>query len=294
MTPALLFALGASFSAAVSTALKFHSAQLTTTAAWARRLPPAVASIVAQPVFVLALVFDAAGIGLQIAALKVGSLALVQPVLSAALVFSIGLNHLIDRTRVTSRELLYGTLLISSLATFLLISKASAAEGSAAIGERGPATALAVAGALIVGGGYLLTRAMAAKIRARTMAVGVAAIYATTAGLMKSVTNIAQLRGLEALLLSWQLWVLLAIATLGLVLNQRAFGLAPLTVTLPVIASLDPLFSVLIGVSVYGETLRSTPLALLGEIVSLGVLLLAIIKLTMLPTKAEASASPIV
>lgn len=282
MTVVLLLALAASTAAACSTVLKAHSARRGVAPAWAARLPSAVASIIASPVFALAMVFDGVGIALQMAALHRGGLSVVQPVLCAALVISLGLNHVADRTRITGREIGWAALLVAGLVTFLAASGALDDPPRAEIGRRIPAAVLAVLGLAFVAWAVLGTRRASSNVHARALGAAVAAIYATTAALMTSVTHIAGERGLLALVLSWQLWTLLVVAGAGLVLGQQAFAAAPLRVPLPVIASLDPLLSLLIGVTVYAEVLRTTPLALLGEAVGLGALLVAVARLSTL------------
>lgn len=279
MVLVVLLALGATVCAAVSSVLK-HRSSNSRPAAWADRLPRSVASIVANPLFAFAMLFDLGGVSLQVMALRYGDLSVVQPILSAALVISLLLNHAINRTRVSGREMALAGLLVAGLVVFLASSGAMEPQGEVAIGQRTPGLVLGGLGFLLLVVTLAVAHRGSARTGAQALAVAVAAIYACTAALMKSSTRIFALHGVAALFLSWQLWVLFAIAGLGLVLNQRAFALAPLSVSLPVIASLDPLFSVLVGVVVYDETLRTAPLALGGEVMGLAMLLGAVALLT--------------
>jgi len=95
--------------------------------------------------------------------------------------------------------------------------------------------------------------------RAALMGAAVGAIYATTAALIKSATGLLAEHGLLALLGSWQLYTALIVAGSGLFLAQVAFQAGPLTASLPAIATIDPLLSVLIGVLIYDEHLRRGP-----------------------------------
>lgn len=258
-----------------------HRSSHTPAAKWADRLPRSIASMVANPWFALALVFDGGAVALQFVALRYGGLTVVQPILTAALVISLLLDHAIARTRVSGREMALAGLLVAGLVVFLMSSGAMSPPGEVAIGERVPGLVLAGLG-LVLLVASLVVAARAPKVwGARALALTVAAVYATTAALMKSTTRIQELHGFGAVLLSWQLWALVVVAVAGLVLNQRAFSLAPLRVSLPVIASLDPLFSVVVGVAVYDEQLRTTPLAVLGELLGLGLLLGAVALLSL-------------
>ena len=78
------------------------------------------------------------------------------------------------------------------------------------------------------------------------------------------------MRGPIPLLTSWQLYAVLILGAGGLLLNQVAFQAGPLSASLPAIASVDPLLSIVIGVVVYDERIRHGLPAGIG----LGVLLL--------------------
>ena len=82
------------------------------------------------------------------------------------------------------------------------------------------------------------------------------------------------------------------LAAIALVLNQHVFSMAPLHVTLPVIASLDPLFSVVIGRAVFDEQLLSTPWAIVVETIGLVMLLLGVVRLSKSQAAAEAATHP--
>jgi hypothetical protein len=68
-----------------------------------------------------------------------------------------------------------------------------------------------------------------------------------------------------AMLLDWQLYVLLFLAVYGLALMQSAYKAGPLTAGLPPIAVGEPVIGMLIGVFALGEHLRSTTPALAFE-----------------------------
>ena len=283
----IVLALAASTSAAASSVLKHRSAQQREQPAWTQRLPRTLASMVGNPLFPMAVVADIGCAVFQIAALRYGDISIVQPMLSSTLVITLVLGHLVARTHMSKTETLYASLLMASLVLLLTASGATTPNAQEEIGRRTPAIILAVLGTLTVGGAYLLGKKRAGLVQARALAVAVAIVYATTAGLMKSTTHIVELRGIGSLLLSWQLWTLIGLVVLGLFLNQMAFAAGPLRVSMPIIASLDPLFSVLIGMGVYGETLRSTPGAIVGEVVGFVLLTYSVIGLSRIASTHE-------
>lgn len=292
MAAVIVLALASTTCAAISTVLKHLSANRPVKPVFGGRAHQTIERMIANPLFLLALVVDAAAVALQILALRNGDLSTVQPILTLALVISLGLDHLATRTRITGGEILWSGTLVAGLVLFLASSGATTPHRGLDVGMRTPGFILAGTAVVTWTIALLVTRHAKRTIRARTMAVGVAAIYATTAALIKSSTRIFDTMGIAELAKSWQLWTLVVLAVIALVLNQHVFSMAPLHVTLPVIASLDPLFSVVIGRAVFAEQLLSTPLAIVVETIGLVMLLLGVVRLSKSQAVAEAIAHP--
>ncbi len=281
MTTVILLALASTTCAAISTVLKHMSANKPVHPFSGGRLPQTIERMIANPIFLLALGADALAVVFQVFALRYGDLSTVQPVLTLALVISLGLDHLASRTRLSQGDVIWAGTLVAGLVLFLVSSGATHPEGGLSAGRRTPGMILA--GTAAVGWTIALIvsrRATKKTVHVRTLAVGVAAIYATTAALIKASTRIADQAGLRELATSWQLWTLIVAAIVGLVLNQHVFSMAPLHVSLPVIASLDPLFSVIIGRAVFDEKLLATPSAVILEVLGLTLLLVAVVHLS--------------
>ena len=109
--------------------------------------------------------------------------------------------------------------------------------------------------------------------------------YATTAALLKAVTNIAARDPFE-LLVSWQLYALAILGALGMLLAQLTFQAGPLTAGLPATATTDPMLSLAIGVFVYDEQLRSGVGVIIALAVLLVVLVAAVVQLSRTPEDA--------
>lgn len=233
---------------------------------------------------------DAGGFGLQAVALHLGALAVVQPLLILALPLSLVINHKIARTRVSKRELVGGAVLVAALVGFLAVSGAASPRvtGPAQAADRGPAVALSVAVLLVVTGCVLVARGRHGTRAAALLGVAVGVTYACTAVLIKSCSDVALSAGPLALLTSWQLYVLVGAGAGGLALNQLAFRAGPLRASLPVIATVDPLLSIALGVLVYDEHLRHGAGAVLGEVACLLVLCAAAVYLSLIRGVQEA------
>jgi len=111
------------------------------------------------------------------------------------------------------------------------------------------------------------------------LGIAVGTVYAATAALLKALTTIA-LRGPIPLLTSWQLYAVVVLGATGLLLNQVAFQAGPLSASLPAITTVDPLLSIVIGVTVYDEPIRHGLPAVIGLAVLLLVLGGSVIQLT--------------
>jgi len=124
------------------------------------------------------------------------------------------------------------------------------------------------------------------------LGIAVSTVYAATAALLEALTTIA-LRGPIPLLTSWQLYAVAVLGATGLLLNQVAFQAGPLSASLPAIATVDPLLSIVNGVTVYDEPIRHGLPAVIGLAVLLLVLSGSVIQLTRSAAPPPAEPPPI-
>jgi hypothetical protein len=195
---------------------------------------------------------------LQLVALHVGSLSVVQPLLISGLLFALILRPRLERRRITRRELRWALLLTAALTGFVLV----VGTGHGGVHEsvdRLPAAMAGLIGAFATLACIALARrAQGSGQSAAVLGVAVGFIYAGTAALLKAVTDVA-VGDPVRLLSSWQLYAVVVLGVGGLLLNQLAFQAGPITASLPAIATIDPLASIVIGVIVFDEHLRRGP-----------------------------------
>lgn len=255
-------ALGSAAFFALATALKHRSAGLMP---HVERFRPAellgfAAAALRHPLWLGGIAADVGGLALQVLALHIGGLIVVQLVLVSAVLFSLVVAHWIAGTRMSRRELLLGAVLVASVTGFLLESGALTAVPSTA--DRLPAilaglAILAAVVTLVAGSRRFSSRKKGSRRAAAMLGMAVGAIYAGTAALIKTCTNVIASHGPLALLTSWQLYCLVVAGASGLLLAQMAFQAGPLTASLPATATTDPLVSVLLGVVVFDEQLST-------------------------------------
>lgn len=217
---------------------------------------------------------DVVGLTLQIIALHLGALAIVQPVLVSGMVFAVLFRQLHAHHHVTRREIVWVAALAVALAGFLLVVGSGLPLRHERV-DRVPAVIAGVIGAALAAVCVQYGRRSAGQGRAAALiGVAVGIIYAADAALLKALGDIAVRTWLDVLI-SWQLYALLALGAAGLLLNQLAFQAGPITASLPATATVDPLLSIVVGVVVYDEHIRRGPgagaaLALLLVVMGVG------------------------
>lgn len=268
--------LAAAFAFAVSSSLKHVSAGQVPDAQDLRpnKLRVFIRSTLSHPLWLGGIVADLVGFVLQAIALHLGALALVQPLLVAGLLFTLVLRAIYERN-VGRREVVWASVLTAALVGFLVVSGTRGAK--AAHADRGPALAAALIGIALAAACVRLGQIQSSRGRAAAlMGVALGAVYAATAGLLKALTDIG-LHSPVALISSWQLYALIVLGALGLLLTQLTFQAGPLTASLPAMATIDPLLSIVIGVVVYDEHINGGPGAgavLIGLLLVLGTAVL--------------------
>lgn len=289
MSPGLIVipvALASAFAFAVSSALKHVSAGQVPDAQdlAPHKLLSFIRSTLGHPLWLAGIFADLIGLILQLIALHLGALAVVQPLLVTGLLFALLLRARYQRA-VSFHELVWATVLTGALASCLAIIGVGRSSEPA---DKGPAAAAAFVGLFIACACVRYGRAQRSPGRAATlMGVALGAIYAATAGLLKSLSDIG-LGHPTQLLNSWQLYSVVLLGAVSLLLTQLTFQAGPLAASLPAMSTVDPLLSIAVGIFVYDERLRagvSTGVLLIGLLAVLG---LAVLKLS----RAEADHRP--
>ena len=225
--------------------------------------------------WLLGMVASLAGLALHALALHLGTIAVVQPLVVTGLVFSFLFRAALDRSLPRPATMGWVVLTALGLTTFLVAGGTRTGEQD--VSGRGAAVMLAC-GALVAG--VALTGA-ARVPRHAGLLLGAAAgvVFGLIAGTLKA-TTVAASRGIPALVTTWPAYVLVALGVTGFLLNQRSYHAAPLSRSLPVSNTLNPMVALLFGVVGFGERPPSAPGRLAAEAIGLvlvltGVFLLA-------------------
>ena len=291
MTAAIVVptSIGAAFAFAGSTSLKHvsagHGSGRETPST--HRLLEFIRSTVVHRLWLMAIALDAAGVTLQMIALHLGAMALVQPLLTLGLVFALVFRRWHDREQVSRRQIVAGVLLTLTLGAFLVATFPASATAQRI--DRMPAAAVTAA-CLVIAGGCVAAATRRRAHAAVLLGIALGVIYAGTAALLKSVTGVIA-RSPWHVFISWSFYAVLLLGAIGLLLNQIAFRAGPLSASLPAATAVDPVLSILIGVVAYDEQLPRGLRHLVLLVVLLVALCLAAAYLARGPQQRGAKAS---
>jgi hypothetical protein len=280
----ILISLAAALAFAVASYLKHRSAEaIPSGSGGATQVASLARHTLKDPIWMVAIVADTVGVGLQVLALRIGALSVVQPVLVTTVIFALLLRHWRYQP-VAARDFAWAGVATAALGGFLLLA-GTVRHHSATAADRLPALIAVVIGLALAISCIVLARGTAQRGRsAALLGIAVGVIYAGDAALLKTLTSLAS-RGVAAVAFSWQLWALLGAGSVGLMLNQLAFQAGPITASLPALSTVDPLASIAIGVAVYDDPIRRGVLASVGLAAALLLLGIAIIQLARAPAR---------
>ncbi|AVT36061.1 DMT family transporter [Plantactinospora sp. BB1] len=259
-TPAVVLALGAAACFALGAALQQRAARREPQHATAD--PRLLIRLLRRRSWLLAKVPDLAGTVLQALALRFGPLTLIQPLLISGMFLAIPLEAALDHRRPHPRDVTAVAACVLGLTVFLVAARPRAGVAQPSLmGWLGVAL---IGGALVV---ICLLLAHRATGAARGTLLGIASglLYAGTASLLKTVAERVTHDPLSTLA-DWHLYALAVVGFASVALNQNAFQNGPLAAPLTAITLVDPVASVVIGVTAFHETLSFGGLRLLVEV----------------------------
>jgi drug/metabolite transporter (DMT)-like permease len=227
---------------------------------------------------------DTGGFVVQAAALGVGSLLLVQPLLVTTVLFALPLEARVTGRRIGRPEVGWAVVLVAALALFVVVGEPTAGVDRAPFGTWLPS--LVVLLVLLVACVLAAGRRRGPR-RAALLAVATGLAYGLVAALTKSVVD-ALGDGPIVLLTSWETWLLAAAVLGGTLLQQTAFGAGPLAASLPAVTVGEPVVAAVLGVVVLGEQVRADG----PEWVLIGVLVVLMVAATAALSRSSAAAAP--
>lgn len=208
-----------------------------------------------RPLWLAGIGLDALSFFILAVALGFGPLALVQPLASLDVLFVLPLIARRQHRRLTLGDGIGAAAVAAGIAVFLVIATPSGGTGVPGLTAWAP---VFVGAALLSGLAALAGLRVEGKARVIWFAVTAGAMYGVLDSLAKATVDVLANRGL-AVMATWEPWALLAAGITGALLGQSAFSSGALSLSLPVIGTLSPITAVIIGATVFGEHLASSP-----------------------------------
>jgi drug/metabolite transporter (DMT)-like permease len=198
------------------------------------------------------------GFGCQAVALHYGSLALVQPILAAEMLFVFGFVAVISPKRVRTVDLLAALAMAVGLGLFLFAADPHGGR------DHAPASQWILAG---VAGAALTAVLVAAALaplrrrrppsrsrRAALLGAAAGVMWGYLAAVIKELGSHAN-HGLAGLVSTWSLYVLLVVGIASMVLSTNALRAGPLAASQPGFTIVDPLIASLLGGFIFRDRL---------------------------------------
>lgn len=189
-------------------------------------------------------------------ALAFGPLSLVQPLVATEIVIALPLIARRNKRRLTRKDALGALTVTAGMAIFIVVSPPLSGVTEPRVSAWLPA---------FIGIGALIAVAGTASVRSRGtarviwLAGAAGAVYGLLDALAKSSVGVLQTQGLGGVATTWEPYALAGAAVLGGLFGQSAFHAGPLSLSLPVIDTLEPVAAVVLATTVFRERLAASP-----------------------------------
>jgi len=277
---AYLLAAAAAFVNALTSVLQrigVETAPASTTMRWGL-----MAHALRRGIWLIGFVLMLVVFGLQATALRFGELSVVQPVLTTELLFLLLILGVWFRYHLGWREWMGAGIIVAGLGAFFLAASPSGGQVQPTNSQFLVASAI-----LIASIAACIVAAMRGPRWWRAAAFGAATAVtaAFSAAITKSITTYIT-EGWGHVFTHAQPY-LLAVTGLGTVfLLQNALHAGPITASRTTLVTINPLVSIVLGVTLFGDRLRSGALWITLEVLALAVLVAGVVVLARSPLVA--------
>ncbi|KPM51781.1 hypothetical protein ACG83_33795 [Frankia sp. R43] len=230
--------------------------------------------LVRRPLWDAGVLLSAVGTFAAAAALARSTVAFVAPLQVCQLLFALPLAAVWARRRVPRRDWAAAIATALGLGTFLFAGDPHQGEVEAATTVGWLLTGLSIGG--LATWAVLGTRRLDPARRATMLAGGAGLLSALQSALVSGVGRRVETSGVGSIFGSWELYAVVVVALTSGLLLQSAYEMAPLPASLPAAVTLEPLGGVAIGVFLLGGMLRVSPLAVVGEIAGLAIMIVGV------------------
>src|SRR3954469_16809108 len=241
-----------------------------------------------KPQWLLGIALDAGGFVCQAAALGVGKLVVVQPVLATSVVFALPLGRLITGRRTNRIEVAAAVAVTAGLALFLVVANPPGGSDDATTAGWiiSSAVIAAVSAVLVIVG---LRGGPALKAGALGTAAGV--LFALSAAITKATVDQLD-EGILHVFTDWHLYALIVVGYASMTISQTSLQTGRLGLSVATQMSFDPVTSVVLGLAAFGEALHVSAGGGVVSAVALLIMLGGLVVLTTAQGDQDQAATP--
>jgi drug/metabolite transporter (DMT)-like permease len=247
--------------------------------------------MIRQPIWLLGVLSMIAGFVLQVAALRFGGLAIVQPVLAFELILVFAYMRVVGGRAVARRDWFAAAAMTAGLGLFIYSASPTNGHESARASSWwlaglgvGASVIVAVAVAYDWGG----HRRTSPTRRAAALGIATGASWGFVAAVIREFG--ARLdQGLGALFTNWSPYVLIGTGIIAMVLESNAVSAGSLAASQPGFTITDPLVATLLGIVIFGERIDLGTIELCGEAAAAVLVIVGAVVLSHSPIVAPAT-----
>jgi len=270
-------ALGAAGCYAAASALQHHEARRSSEGETVAL--GGIVRLLSRPLWLLGGIADLVGLVLQVVALDLGPVTLVQPLQVTGLLFALPLGATLSARRVSAADLAAAALVVAGLGLFLGLARIPSSSASL---SPGVAAGLAAGTLAVLGVGFRAGRGLVSGSRAAVLGGLAGSGFATTAVLLAALAGDQSAVGWSGLLRMSELPLLVGLAVTGVVsvgLSQAAFQVGSLAAALPALTVVDPVVAVVLGAVFLDESIDVSPVSIAGYGVALALVTVGVVRL---------------
>ncbi len=229
-----------------------------------------------KPLWLIGLLVMGAGVLIQLVALSMAELVIVQTIMVSMMVWVLAFAVLFEHVRLGRAEIAGSVILMIGVVSFILALQPGPQGTGADLSGWGIATAV------IIGLAALLTMVatrLGSGAAAATLGTGSGMVNVLGAGLAAASLQIMNTDGPVAMFETWLPYAAGIIIALSVVLTAMAFGAGPVTAAIPPMIAANPVIGFVLGVTLLGETVSTNPANVVPAAAALIVMVLGIVRL---------------
>jgi drug/metabolite transporter (DMT)-like permease len=241
-----------------------------------------------RPRWLAGIAADGLGFVAQAAALALGRIVVVQPLLATSVVFALPLGARLENKRVSRPEVFAAIAVTAGLGAFLVV-----ADPGGGVDDP-PTSAWIVSfaiAAVLCGALTLAARGRVPVQRAALIGTAAGILFALSAALTKS--TVEQLdEGVLAVLEDWHLYALIVVGYVSMTLSQASLQAGALAPAVATQMALDPVASLVLGTLAFDETIHDDAAATVLALVAFAVMIAGIAFLALRQQDEDATGPP--